>query len=214
MGLFISITAIGHAKEEDIVYRSGAKPNDIICVTGDLGGAYIGLQVLEREKRFYLEHPDVQPDLKGFDYVLRRQLRPEARKDIPGIFSSLEIKPTSMIDISDGLASEVMHLCKQSGTGCKLFEEKIPIDPSTYDTALKFNFDPTLCALSGGEDYELLFTVSQEDYEKIKNLPDFTAIGHMMADKEQCLLITRSGNSHQLKAQGWQHFGKSTEEQK
>lgn len=205
-GLVISVTALGEAEEKDVTYRSGASEHEIICVSGDLGGAYIGLQILEREKRVYMQHPEVQPDLKGFDYVLRRQLRPEARKDIIEQLQALGIKPTSMIDISDGLASEVMHLCKESGTGCDLYEEKIPFDPNTYNTAIKFNIDPTLCALSGGEDYELLFTLKGEDYEKIKNLPDFTAIGHMTDRSLGCNLITKSGNSHALKAQGWKHF--------
>ncbi len=205
-GLFINVTAIGTAKEDKIAYRNGAKPGDIICVTGDLGGAYIGLQILEREKRVFAETPGVQPDFTGHDYVLRRQLRPEARKDIIEAFASLNIKPTSMIDISDGLASETLHLCKSSNTGCKIYEENIPFDPTTYNTALNFNLDATLCALSGGEDYELLFTVTKADYEKISNSPDFTMIGIMAEAEEGCSLITKSGNSHQIVAQGFKHF--------
>jgi thiamine-monophosphate kinase len=205
-GLAICVTALGEADEKDIVYRNGAQEHDIICVTGDLGAAYIGLQILEREKRIYMEHPEVQPDLKGYDYVLRRQLRPEARKDVIEQLHDLDIKPTSMIDISDGLASEVMHLCKESGVGADIYEEKIPFDPSTYNVAIELNLDPTLCALSGGEDYELLFTLKGSDYEKIKNLPDFTAIGHITDKSLGCNLITKAGNSHALQAQGWKHF--------
>ncbi|RYD79239.1 MAG: thiamine-phosphate kinase [Sphingobacteriales bacterium] len=205
-GLFINVTAIGHAKEQEIAYRNGAKPGDIICVTGDLGGAYIGLQILEREKRVFAETPDVQPDFSGHDYVLRRQLRPEARKDIVEAFKALDIKPTSMIDVSDGLASETLHLCKSSKTGCKIFEEHIPFDPTTYNTALSLNLDATLCALSGGEDYELLFTVTKEDFKKIENAPDFTMIGIMQEMEEGCNLITKSGNSYELIAQGFKHF--------
>jgi thiamine-monophosphate kinase len=205
-GLVISVTAIGHAENKDICYRDGAQAGDIICVSGDLGGAYVGLQVLEREKRVYLEAPGAQPELSGFDYVLKRQLRPEARKDVISILKELQIKPTSMIDISDGLASEIMHICKQSGTGCMLYEEKIPIDENTYNTALKFNIDPTLCALSGGEDYELLFTINGNDYEKIKNNPDVTVIGHIGGKEDGCKITTKSGNQYELQAQGWKHF--------
>lgn len=205
-GLFINVTALGTAKQEKVTYRSGAKPGDIICVTGDLGGAYIGLQILEREKRVFAETPGIQPDFEGHDYVLRRQLRPEARKDIIEAFDALGIKPTAMIDVSDGLASETLHLCKNSNTGCKIFEENIPFDPTTYNTALSFNIDATLCALSGGEDYELLFTVSKEDYEKISNSPDFTMVGIMEDLEMGTKLITKSGNSYDLVAQGFKHF--------
>jgi thiamine-monophosphate kinase len=206
MGLVISITAMGTCTDKDVCYRKGAKQGDIICVTGDLGAAYIGLQVLEREKRVFLEAPGAQPELEGFDYVLKRQLRPEARKDIVEILKVLNIKPTAMIDISDGLASEIMHICKQSGTGCRLEEEKIPIDESTYNTALSFNLDPTLCALSGGEDYELLFTINPSDLDKLKNQPDFTIIGEITEKENGCELLTKSGNVHELQAQGWKHF--------
>jgi thiamine-monophosphate kinase len=205
-GMMITVTALGYADKEKIVYRSGAGQNDLLCVTGDLGGAYIGLQVLEREKRIFLEQPDFKPELTGFDYVLRRQLRPEARKDVVDMFASLGLMPTSMIDISDGLASEAMHLATQSGTGCRIYEEKIPMDDNTRETAIKFNIDPTVCALNGGEDYELLFTIRQEDHDKVKNHPDFTVIGHMTAADEGCRLITTSGGAHELKAQGWKHF--------
>ncbi|MBL7884058.1 MAG: thiamine-phosphate kinase [Bacteroidia bacterium] len=202
-GLVISITAIGEADENEIVYRNGAKDGDLLCVTGDLGGAYVGLQLLEREKQIYVESPGVQPDLEGNDYILERQLKPEARKDIPTLLKKLDVKPTSMIDVSDGLASEILHLCSQSDVGCNLYEEKIPIDPSTYNTAREFNLDPTVCALSGGEDYELLFTIDQADFPKIKANPDITVVGHMTVKKDGINLITKGGSSHPLTAQGW-----------
>lgn len=205
-GLVISITSIGYADEKDIVYRNGAEEGDLICVSGDLGGAYTGLQLLEREKLVYIENPNIQPDLEGKDYIVERQLKPEARKDIVDLLQELGVKPTAMIDVSDGLASEILHICKQSNKGCKLYEEKIPIDPMTYDTAREFNLDPTVCALSGGEDYELLFTVKQADYDKIKFKLDFTIIGHITEPNEGCSLITKSGNQHELKAQGWNAF--------
>lgn len=202
-GLIISITVIGEAKAEELVYRNGAKEGDLLCVTGDLGAAYVGLQLLEREKQIFMESPGVQPDLEGNDYILERQLKPEARKDIPVLLEKLEVKPTAMIDISDGLASEILHLCTQSETGCNLYEEKIPIDPSTYTVAREFNLDPTVCALSGGEDYELLFTIDQSDFPKIKANPDITVIGHMTNKKDGINLITKGGSSTPLTAQGW-----------
>lgn len=202
-GLVISITAIGEANTDELVYRDGAKDGDLLCVTGDLGGAYVGLQLLEREKKIFMESPGVQPDLDGNDYILERQLKPEARKDIPPLLKLLEVKPTAMIDISDGLASEILHLCTQSEVGCNLYEDKIPIDPSTYNTAREFNLDPTVCALSGGEDYELLFTIDQSDFPKIKANPNITVIGHMTSRKDGTNLIARGGTSHPLTAQGW-----------
>jgi len=202
-GLIISITAIGEASAEELVYRNGAKEGDLLCVTGDLGAAYVGLQLLEREKQIFMESPGVQPDLEGNDYILERQLKPEARKDIPVLLQKLEVKPTAMIDISDGLASETLHLCTQSETGCNLYEEKIPIDPLTYNVAREFNLDPTVCALSGGEDYELLFTIDQSDFPKIKANPDITVIGHMTSKKDGVNLITKGGSSTPLTAQGW-----------
>ncbi len=202
-GLVISITAIGTLDEEKVVYRNGAKETNLLCVSGDLGGAYMGLQVLEREKAVFKDNPNVQPDLEGKDYILERQLKPEARKDIIELFAKLDLKPTSMIDVSDGLASEILHLCKQSKLGVDLYEEKIPIDPLTYETAREFNLDPTLCALSGGEDYELLFTIDMKDYDKVKNLPDFSIIGHMTPESKGKNLITKSGSVAELKAQGW-----------
>lgn len=206
-GLVISITVIGMAKQEDIVFRSGAQPDDLLCVSGDLGGAYIGLLILEREKAEYLANPNMQPQLSGFEYVLQRQLRPEARKDIVELLKKEGVKPTSMIDISDGLASEIMHLCKESGVGCQLYEKCIPIDPSTDKIAKDFQIVPSVAALSGGEDYELLFTVSQKDYEKIKKLSsDITIIGYMTPDKGIAELITPDNHVIPLKAQGWNHF--------
>ena len=207
-GLVISVTSIGYADEKDIVYRNGAEEGDLICVSGDLGGAYMGLQLLEREKLIYLENPNIQPDLEGKDYIVERQLKPEARRDIVDLLKEIEVKPTAMIDISDGLASEILHICKQSNKGCNLYEEKIPLDPMTFDTAREFNLDPTVCALSGGEDYELLFTVKQADYDKIKFKMDITIIGYIKEPATGCNLITKAGNSHPLKAQGWNAFGK------
>ncbi len=205
-GLVISVTAIGEADEKDIVYRNGAKPMDLLCVTGDLGAAYTGFQLLEREKRVYLSNPGMQPDLEGYDYILERQLKPEARKDVIEMLKQYDLKPTSMIDVSDGLASEVFHLCSKSNVGMNVFEDKIPIDPMTYNTAREFDLDPTLCALSGGEDYELLFTINQKDFDKIQNHPDITVIGHCTESKEGVHLISKSGNKHALKAQGWKAF--------
>lgn len=205
-GLVISVTAIGEANENDLVYRDGAKANDLLCVTGDLGGAYVGFQLLEREKRVFLSNPEIQPDLEGNDYIVERQLKPEARKDIIQLLKDIDVKPTSMIDISDGLASEMMHLCSKSKVGMSLYEEKIPIDPQTYEMAREFDLDPTLTALSGGEDYELLFTISQADFDKVKSQPDITIIGYVTDASEGINMISKSGNKHTLKAQGWKAF--------
>lgn len=205
-GLVISITALGDAKTEDVTYRHNAKENDLLCVTGDLGGAYIGLQLLEREKQIYLENPSVQPDMEGNDYVLERQLKPEARLDIVLLLKQLEVVPTSMIDISDGLASEILHLCKSSNVGCTIYEEKIPIDPTTFQKAIDLNLVPQVCALNGGEDYELLFTIKQSDYGKIKANPSITVIGHMTDKNSGAQLITKDGSATPLVAQGWKHF--------
>jgi len=202
-GLVISVTSIGYAEESKIAYRSGAEEGDLICVSGDLGGAYMGLQLLEREKSIFLENPNIQPDLEGKDYIVERQLKPEARKDIVELLAEKNILPTSMIDVSDGLASEVLHICKQSNKGCKIYEEKIPIDPMTYDTAFNFGIDPTVCALNGGEDYELLFTIKQDDFEKVKGLLDITVIGHITEPDAGCEMISKSNKVHPLKAQGW-----------
>src|SRR6202789_3041850 len=205
-GLVISVTVLGYADEKDIVYRNGAEEGDLICVSGDLGGAYVGLQLLEREKMIYLENPNIQPDLEGRDYIVERQLKPEARKDIVELLKDNDILPTAMIDISDGLASEIMHICKQSNKGCNIYEDKIPLDPMTFETAREFNLDPTVCALSGGEDYELLFTVKQADYDKIKFKMDITIIGYITEPSAGCNLVTKAGAVHALKAQGWNAF--------
>lgn len=205
-GLMISITAIGVADKGDVVYRNGAKEYDLLVATGDLGGAYLGLQVLEREKEVYNANPNIQPDLDGHDYIIQRQLKPEARVDVVKYLSELNVKPTSMIDISDGLASEIMHICKQSKVGCHIYDEKIPIDAKTSMTALDFNLDPSICALNGGEDYELLFTVSQDDFDKIKGNPHMTVIGHMTNEKDGIYFIDKNGSAIELAAQGWNHF--------
>ncbi len=202
-GLLISITAIGQANEEDLVYRNGAKANDLLVVTGDLGASYLGFQILEREKQVFQANPNNQPDLDMYSYLIERQLKPEARKDIPMLLKELEVKPTSMIDISDGLSSEIMHLCKQSQVGCNLYEDKIPLDQQVISTCEEFNMDSTTIALSGGEDYELLFTVSQDDFPKIKANPNFTIIGHISDASEGMNLITRANEKITLRAQGW-----------
>ncbi|MEN9347156.1 MAG: thiamine-phosphate kinase [Bacteroidota bacterium] len=205
-GLLISVTAIGFSKPEKLVTRSGAREGDLLCVSGDLGGAFMGLQVLEREKKVFKEAPGAQPDLSGYDYILERQLKPEARRDIIGLLEKLEVQPTAMIDISDGLASEILHLAKQSFVGCDLYEEKIPIDPQTIQAAKEFNIDHTTAALNGGEDYELLFTIKQSDYEKVKGNPSLSIIGHITEEHNGCRLITKGGGTVELKAQGWNAF--------
>lgn len=205
-GLTISITALGRALKEDIVYRSGAKEYDLLVVTGDLGAAYMGLQVLEREKEVFKANPEIQPDLDGHDYIIERQLKPEARKDILGYLKELNVKPTSMIDISDGLASEVLHICKASNVGCHVYDEKIPIDAKTSMTAIDFNLDPGTCALNGGEDYELLFTIDQKDFDKVKSNPNMTIIGHITNVNEGRYFIDKNGSAIELRAQGWNHF--------
>ena len=202
-GLFISITAIGQAKKEDIVYRDGAKDNDLLVVTGDLGGAYLGLQVLERERQVFKVNPNSQPDLDAYTYLIERQLKPEARKDIVQLLIDLEVKPSSMIDISDGLSSEILHLCKSSKVGCNLYEDKIPLDPQVISACEEFNLDSTTIALSGGEDYELLFTVKQPDFPKVKANPHLSIIGHMTPAKEGVHLITRANTKIPLIARGW-----------
>jgi len=202
-GLLISVTAIGQANEEDIVYRNGAKENDLLVVTGDIGAAYLGFQVMEREKQVFQADPNNQPDLDMYSYLIERQLKPEARRDVSGLLKELDVKPTSMIDISDGLSSEIIHICKQSEVGCNLYEDKIPLDQQVISTCEEFNMDSTTIALSGGEDYELLFTVSQEDFPKIKANPNFTIIGHMSDASEGMNLITRANEKIALRAQGW-----------
>jgi len=205
-GLIISVTAIGKVKKENVVYRSGAKENDLIVVSGDLGAAYMGLQVLEREKEVYKTNPDIQPDLDGFDYLLERQLKPEARKDIIELLEKLDVLPTSMIDISDGLASELFHICKNSETGANIYDEKLPIDTKVATTAIDFNVDPSTCVLNGGEDYELLMTIKQEDFDKIKGNPHLTVIGHITDKNSGLYFIDKQGSAIALKAQGWNHF--------
>ncbi len=204
-GLTICITAIGEAEKDKIVQRAGAQSNDLLCVSGDLGGAYMGLQLLERENEVFKVNQNMQPQLAGYDYILERQLKPEARVDVIAAFNKLGIKPTSMIDISDGLSSEIMHLCKNSGVGCSLFEDRIPMDNQTKQMAEELSINPIVSALNGGEDYELLFTLPLDDYEKIKNDPDFTIIGHMTEAAEGVNLITTGGSTIPLEAQGWNH---------
>lgn len=211
-GMMISITALGGAPKEDIVYRSGAQPNDLLVVTGDLGAAYMGLQVLEREKQVFKANPNAQPDLDQYTYLIERQLKPEARKDIPPLLKELDVKPTSMIDISDGLSSEVMHLCKNSKVGVNLYEEKIPLDPAVISVCEEFKIDSTMIALSGGEDYELLFTISQKDFDKIKGNPHLTVIGHMTEEREGMHLVTRANTKIPLKARGWNSMEDRDEE--
>ena len=210
-GLVISVTAIGHVDKDNEVYRSGAKPNDLLVVTGDLGAAYLGLQVLEREKEVFKVNPQNQPDLDQYTYLVERQLKPEARKDIVKLLKDLDVKPTSMIDISDGLSSEILHLCKNSDVGCDLYETKIPLDPQVIATCEEFNIDSTTIALNGGEDYELLMTISQEDFPKIKANPNLTVIGYITEKNAGAHLVTRADQKIELQAQGWKSF-KSTED--
>ena len=202
-GLIISVTAIGEADEQELVYRNGAKENDLIVLTGDIGGAYMGLQILEREKAVFQVNPNSQPDIEMYSYILERQLKPEARKDIPPLLKELGVKPTAMMDVSDGLSSEILHICTQSGVGCRLYEDKIPLDPQVISTCEEFNLDSTTIALSGGEDYELLFTIKQADYDKIKGNPHFSVIGYITDKNEGVNLITRSGQSIPIIARGW-----------
>ncbi len=210
-GLVISVTAIGHVDKDNEVYRSGAKPNDLLVVTGDLGAAYLGLQVLEREKEVFKVNPQNQPDLDQYTYLVERQLKPEARKDIVKLLQDLKVKPTSMIDISDGLSSEILHICKNSDVGCDLYETKIPLDPQVIATCEEFNIDSTTIALNGGEDYELLMTISQEDFPKIKANPNLTIIGYITEKNAGAHLVTRADQKIELQAQGWKSF-KSTED--
>lgn len=202
-GMLISVTAIGKVEKENIVYRDGAKETDLIVVSGDLGAAYLGLQVLEREKQVFKVNPQNQPDLDNYTYLIERQLKPEARKDIADILKELEVKPTSMIDISDGVSSELFHICTQSKVGCKVYEDKLPLDPQVISACEEFELDSTMVALSGGEDYELLFTVPISDFEKIKGNPNFSIIGHITAENQGLNLVTRANQEIELKAQGW-----------
>ena len=205
-GMVISITAIGQARANKVVFRNGAKKGDIICVTGDLGASYLGLQILEREKQVYLAHPGVQPELDKSQYLIERQLKPEAQRGAIEFFSREGVVPTSMIDISDGLASELLHICQQSGTGAYIEEGKVPIHPDTERTALEFKLDPITCALHGGEDYELLFTIDEKDLEKIRFMPEVFIIGEMTDVADGIKLHTTGGNIYNITAQGWNHF--------
>jgi thiamine-monophosphate kinase len=205
-GFIISVTAIGEVAPDKYVRRNGAKKGDLLCVSGDLGAAYLGLTLLEREKKIFLENPQIQPDLEGEKYVVGRILKPEARKDVIGFLTDNAITPTSMIDISDGLSSEILHICSQSKVGCVLYEEKIPIAEETRLAAYKFQIDPTACALSGGEDYELLFTIRQEDYDKITTNEDISVVGYITDEEEGRHIITKGGNRHPITAQGWNAF--------
>jgi thiamine-monophosphate kinase len=210
-GLSISITAIGTAKKEKITYRSGAKPNDLVVVTGDLGSAFMGLKVLEREKEVFKVNPNSQPDLEKYTYLVERQLKPEARKDIPELLEKLGVLPTAMIDISDGLSSELIHICKSSSVGANLFEDKLPMDPSLISSCEEFELDSTTIVLNGGEDYELLFTIDQQDYDKIKGNPNFSVIGHVTEAKEGIHLITRANTKLPIQAMGWNSMDKEKE---
>lgn len=205
-GMIISVTAIGIVEEKSIAFRSGAKPDNLLVVTGDIGAAYLGLQVLEREKEVFKANPNNQPDLEMYSYLVERQLKPEARRDIVELLEKLKVIPTAMIDISDGLSSEILHLCKQSKVGCNLYEDKIPLDTTVISTCEEFSIDSTMVALSGGEDYELLFTISMDDFPKIKANPNLTVIGHVVDKKEGAHLITRADTKIPLTAQGWKSF--------
>lgn len=205
-GFIISVTAIGEVASDKFVTRSGAKNGDLLCVSGDLGGAFLGLTLLEREKKVFLETKGVQPDLENQDYIIGRILKPEARKDIIDFFATQELMPTSMIDVSDGLSSEVLHLCKQSNVGCVLYEEKIPVNDLARQFAYKLELDPTACALSGGEDYELVFTLPQAEYDKIILNEQISIIGYITEKEEGANIITKGGNKHALTAQGWNAF--------
>lgn len=203
-GLIISITALGKAKPQDLVYRNGAKEGDYICVSGNLGAAYVGLQVLNREKQVYLSNHEMQPELSKHQYIIGRQLKPEARKDVLKYLNDKGIKPTAMMDISDGLSSELMHICRQSGVGCHIYEANVPIHNDTYHQAIEFNIDPITCALNGGEDYELIFTVSQEDEQLLDtDTMDIAVIGKIVSKDKGCLIQTRANHLHELIAQGW-----------
>ncbi len=205
-GFIISLTAIGEVAPDNFVKRSTAKKGDLLCVSGDLGAAYVGLLFLEREKKIFIESPGVQPDLEGETYVIGRLLKPEARKDIVEFFAANQIKPTAMMDISDGLSSEILHICKDSNLGCVLYEEKIPVSEEMKKAAFKFEIDPTACALSGGEDYELLFTVAQEDYEKLVLNEQISVVGYMTEPELGANIITKGGSKHPVTAQGWNHL--------
>ena len=210
-GLIISVTAIGEVDKDHVVFRNGAKPNDLVVITGDIGGAYMGLQILEREKEVFKVNPQNQPDLEAYTYVIERQLKPEARKDIVKLLADLDVKPTSMMDISDGLSSEIIHICKQSDVGVELYENKIPLDPQVISTCEEFKIDSTTIALNGGEDYELLMTIAQNDFDKIKGNPNFTVIGYITEKNRGMNLITRGKQVIPIIAKGWNALGENQE---
>jgi thiamine-monophosphate kinase len=205
-GFIISVTAIGEVTPDKYVKRSTAKKGDLLCVTGNLGAAYVGLLFMEREKKIFVESPGIQPDLEGEAYVIGKLLKPEARKDIIEFFAKSEIVPTAMMDISDGLSSEILHICKQSNLGCVLYEEKIPIADDMKTAAYKFELDPTACALSGGEDYELLFTLPQADYDKLVLNEQISVVGYMTEAEQNAIIITKGGSKYPITAQGWNHL--------
>jgi thiamine-monophosphate kinase len=205
-GLIISVTALGEVAPDKFVTRSGAQKGDLICVSGYLGGAFLGLTLLEREKKIYLENPGVQPDLENQDYIVGRLLKPEARADVVEWLAQNDIAPTSMMDISDGLSSEILHICKQSNCGAVIYEDKIPVHDNARQYAYKLDLDPTACALSGGEDYELLFTIKQSDYDKMVLNEEVSVIGYITEPEAKATIMTRGGNRHELVAQGWQHM--------
>jgi thiamine-monophosphate kinase len=205
-GFVISVTAIGEVAPDTFVKRSTAGVGDLICVSGDLGGAFLGLTLMEREKKIYLENPGVQPDLENESYIVGRLLKPEARKEIITFFAENNIVPTAMMDVSDGISSDVLHLCKQSVVGCRIYEEKLPISDESRKAAFKFGLDPTVCALNGGEDYELLFTLKQEDHDKITLNEDISVIGYVVDVNEGSKLLTKGGNTFDITAQGWTAF--------
>ena len=205
-GLVISVTAIGEVAPDKFIKRSTAESGDLICVSGDLGAAFLGLTLMEREKKIFLENPQVQPNLENEDYIVGRLLKPDARKDIIELLEQMEVKPTAMMDISDGLSSEVLHICKQSQLGCRIYEDKIPLHEATKAAAFKFGLDATVCALNGGEDYELIFTMKQADYDKITLQEEISVIGYMCDQEEGTKLITKGGSTHNITAQGWNAF--------
>lgn len=212
-GLVLSLTAYGQAKAQDLTYRSGAQDGDLICVSGDLGAPLLGLTVLEREKKVFMDNPDVQPSLAGYDTILQKHLRPEARRDMVDMLASYKVKPNAMIDISDGLASDILHICKQSALGCRVQEADLPIPDDTYNRAMEFSLDPTICVLNGGEEYQLMFTLSESAYEAISEVKDVSVVGTMMPPEEGRKLVTRSNNEYELKAQGWNAFAQQQDEQ-
>lgn len=202
-GMLISVTAVGYAARDKLVYRSGAKKNDLICVSGNLGAAYLGLQILERERKIFESDSSIQPVLDDYAYIIERQLKPEARKDIVDVFAERGIRPTAMIDISDGLSSDLLHICRQSGVGCKIFQERVPVDVEAAKVARELNMEPVICALNGGEDYELLFTVPMEWMEKIDKMEGVSVLGHTTGKEDGCKWVTTGGNEIELKASGW-----------